>query len=133
MQETAQTVEPKTVTTQITETDIKPKPVEISKLSLNQRILLRALADEVMDSPLFKGLGNLQKQLYYSTKEMFAKPHGLEMQDIEGEEFWEKIEVAGQKKKEPKRFLRFKWNFYIPGTNSKISVEKRWRYEDFTA
>jgi hypothetical protein len=59
-------------------------------------------------------------------------PGGLEMLDIEGVEFWKSVAVPGTKKKEKQRFVKFSYNYVIPGTTSKLSMVKEWKYEDFT-
>ena len=111
----------------------KVSEIDMDLLTPHQKDTLRALADEVENSPFYKALGYKQIEDFRSCRQMFLRPNGIKTLGVRGEDYYRKIEInqSGKKKKVPQRFYKFYWSFYIPGTNSKISVEKEWRYEDF--
>jgi hypothetical protein len=118
---TAETVDTKPV-----ERKEKPRPINMDELNVSQRsTLVEGLDDAIKSHPYFKKMGPQQITIYYSTIAMGRQPEGVRMLGIEGEERWK---VVGDEKQ---RFLKFKFNFVIPGTNSKLAVEKTWNSEDF--
>jgi len=134
MQETAGTEPVKTE-------EVKPvtgvKKIEISSLSLNQRILLKGgLKDALMNHVAFNLLGDQHKVIFYSTCDMFTKAekgkNAIDMLDLAGLEY-EKSVKGFNGKPERVKFVKFSFDFVIPGTTQKLSVEKEWRAEDFVA
>lgn len=108
------------------------KIVDISSLTLGQRMILRdGLKDALMNHEAFNALGSQQKIIFYDVCNMIANDKSLIMLDVSGEEYWKSLVVPNQKKKEQTRFIKFKFDYVIPGTSSKLSVIKEWRYEDF--
>ena len=108
------------------------KPIDLGTLHIGQKKELKGgLKDAMMSHPMFKSLGSQQKAIFYTTCDMIAAPNGIEMMDIEGEEFWEAVEVPNSKKKVKTRFVKFVFAYIVPGTTFKLSVVKRWKYEDF--
>lgn len=110
----------------------KPKPVDFSQFTPGQRATLKAgLTEAMKDSPQFIALGASQKSIFYDTVFMFLKPESLRMLNLKGAEYWRDVPIPGTDKKEKVRFLKFTFDYVIPGTTSSITAVKEWRYEDF--
>jgi hypothetical protein len=134
MQETAGT-EP--VIEQKPQVKHENKVVDISSLSLGQRELLKGgIKNAAAEDVRFNALGFRQKEIFWTTCDMFTRESGgfkaIIMLDIIGEEYWKAVTIPNQKKKEQQRFIKFKFDYVIPGTSNKLSVMKEWKYEDFT-
>ncbi len=108
------------------------KEVSISSLTLNQRNLLKGgLKDSLMSDSAFNVLGSQQKVIFYDVCNMMANDKAIKMVDLTGEEYWKAVVTPNQKKREQQRFVKFRFDYVIPGTSNKLSVVKEWRYEDF--
>ena len=109
-----------------------PKAIDMNTLTAAQRRHLKdGLKDVMMSSKQWSALGAEIKTLFYSVCEMIAREESLEMLNISGQEYWKSVDVPNSRKKESVRFMKFKFDFYIPGPNNCLSAVKEWRYEDF--
>ena len=136
----------KTLVERLKENEEKPQPkvekhetkeVDISSLTSGQCMLLRDGMKDAADNDIrFNALGFRQKEIFHTTCDMFNKEHkgfkSITMLNLLGEEYWRAIDIPNQKKKEQQRFIKFKFDYVIPGTSNRLSVVKEWRYEDFT-
>lgn len=117
--------------------DYSAKPIDLSELGPGQRYTLKeGLSDAIRSDKKFNALGNQHKQVFYDTCFMIMKPESLAMLNIKGEDYWKSVDVppkgqAGKTKKEKVRFYKFTFEFVIPGTDSRLTAVKEWRYEDF--
>ena len=120
-------------TTENKEVDfLKPKPIDLKKLSAGQRSELKGgLKYAMMENKAFNVLGSAHKALFYDTCNMIGRPESLAMLNVSGEEYYRNVSIEGQKRKEKKKFAKFTFDFVIPGTSNKLSITKEWRHEDF--
>ncbi len=108
------------------------KKIRLSDLTVTQRQMLKAgLQDAMQQSKEFSVLGSDHKVIFYSTCSMMLRPLSLEMLNVSGVDYWKKVSVPDSKKKENVRYMKFTFNYVIPGTTNSIEAVKEWRFEDF--
>ncbi len=108
------------------------KSIDFDTLTVTQRKDLKdGLRYAMTNSQQWSALGADIKTIFYSVVEMIGRKESLQMLNISGQEYWKSVDVPNSRKKENVRFMKFKFDFYIPGTNNCLSAVKEWRYEDF--
>ncbi len=109
-----------------------PKSIDVDTLTVTQRKDLKdGLRYAMTNSQQWLALGADIKTIFYSIVEMIGRKESLRMLNISGQEYWKSVDIPNSRKKENVRFMKFKFDFYIPGTNNCLSAVKEWRYEDF--